>query len=690
MYLNRCQTRHPLGIIASIVLLNKMAVNAHGFRPTFPHHNPNQKLGWILSKSINCLHSVMGKEVNPSEQEAIDHLMTIATSHYPWSIGKTYQLSQSKVSAEEVIVLYRCIDRNCRIQYCIRRRNGKLASYTCGSHHHPAIVLEKGVNIETKRLLFIKLTNGGQAFSETFKEISRMDVERQKEYTGGLPCDSNFKTKIENASRAIAKNKQYNFRRTSKFGDIGTDMASLARFVSSRQMLLHDFASESNEVLQSMTKTQLNDLIIIDTDIGDTNTTDSNWTYVVTTTRYSLLLLDRACQMCRYLKQPLLFEVDYAHDVLGLKLVGKCGFSDMKRRFHKIVFDANRSESAIGSTRMLDAIEKLFRIRWSLCFNDDYTYRNRVLTDGSRALKNAAEATGLVHARCLSHMIRTNYNSKGVGHGSGTKGSLLRYMARKKCTDKHITSVWAFFHSFRQIPTREEWKAAHPLLVLHVQNELFNDLKPELADLIRKHMFAEYFDWEPKWGPAHFPGQVASINGLEKGWFYDRKDTKDLMHKFGGKSYQVMAYFEHISGYYTRNPPPEVFIKPLHLKDEWDKIYAFMAGLPGELRAAVYYDHVGKLLAAHPLVTGKTKSFIAYIPQAEYMNAIIEGYRHDLNVSLHSSTTNRIHTKRIKREGVEQLCWWEQPHMKAYLCKRLWSDMLGEYIPFFLLSVTLQ
>ena len=116
---------------------------------------------------------------------------------------------------------------------------------------------------------------------------------------------------------------------------------------------------------------------------------------------------------------------------------------------------------------------------------------------------------------------------------------------------------------------------------------------------------------------------------------------KDLIHNFGGKPFRVMAYFEHISGYYTRNTPPEVFIQPLHLKDEWDKIYAFMAGLPGELRVAVYYNHNGKLLVAHPLVAGKTKSFVVYIPQAEYMNAIIKGYKNDLNVAFHSSTTNR-------------------------------------------------
>ena len=64
---------------------------------------------------FNCLDGLVGKQVNPSEQEAIDHLMMIAISHYPWSIGKTYQLSQSKVRAEEVIVFYRCINCNCNI-----------------------------------------------------------------------------------------------------------------------------------------------------------------------------------------------------------------------------------------------------------------------------------------------------------------------------------------------------------------------------------------------------------------------------------------------------------------------------------------------------------------------------------------------------------------------------------------------
>ena len=155
--------------------------------------------------------------------------------------------------------------------------------------------------------------------------------------------------------------------------------------------------------------------------------------------------------------------------------------------------------------------EAVWKIRFVKKFGDNYIIpKNKCLIDGSVALKKGAKQMLLEILRCLAHMIRNG------SHGSGTRGSLPKYLSKtKSCKDEDVQLIIDSFQAIRHLAGGQEcWNELRPLMMIYCEEELFNEKSTNVKRDIMKNIFdTQYFTEVLYWSYKHSPGSAHSTNG---------------------------------------------------------------------------------------------------------------------------------------------------------------------------------
>ena len=154
------------------------------------------------------------------------------------------------------------------------------------------------------------------------------------------------------------------------------------------------------------------------------------------------------------------------------------GTSDFRKKFHALLYICDNSENSINARVLFKITSDFFHIRQRSYASN---IRKSMLTDGSKALEAATEYEGYDHQRCSSHMIRNSHSATGKGHGTGTRGSLLKYLLSKHCSNEDIATVATFFLAIRHLPSDQEWPHLRKLLFDCANEKLFLDRSERYA-----------------------------------------------------------------------------------------------------------------------------------------------------------------------------------------------------------------
>lgn len=248
--------------------------------------------------------------------------------------------------------------------------------------------------------------------------------------------------------------------------------------------------------------------------------------------------------------------------------------------------------------------------------------------------------------------MQTNFLHDSIIDKSGTKGSAIRYLKKKGCTDEDINIVAAVFLAADHLSTEDEWKAFRPLWKRYCEEELFSNLTDAKKKQIMTNLFDNYFTNQLKWGYAHSPGEVKSTNGLESGWRWLRKEIQRKLKKnHNAKNEGNFSTVVDVIRKWSSRSTNKAFVgAPVHYFSDWNAIRNMRSdegSLDAQFRLMVCYDkQTSELVSTFPfdenVETNSKRSLVCYLASSNLVNSLQKQY-HDKSVNpMGHSRTSRM------------------------------------------------
>ncbi|GFH50796.1 predicted protein [Chaetoceros tenuissimus] len=601
---------------------------------------------WTLFDSFICEDADISKDPpsnNSNTMKSVYSIMRKACDCMPYTTSSSVPSSTDPAKLRkydncQLFKKFDCQYPGCSLKYAAFRVKGVIAIYTHGRHDHKPHTSRHGLNLWIKQLLLKQQSpdnrNPCMSVFNYLKNIERCtDPEEASRHNKthllhGVVVNETLKRQIDQAWNTLKNDPKWRINVSNVCLKIGSSMESLINYINSdgRKMEVDKFASITSKELEEMSKEELDKIIILDTDIGENE--DHSYKYIIWSTKRNLIIIDDIIEMSKTRLVGIQFESDFAHDIVNSYQVGNLGVSDLSKRYHALIWAISVTENQTVASKMTKLIVTILKKRRHIPhkkpFGKSCMTRDKELSDGSLALKAAVEKTdGVDHALCLSHMLRCNYSKSGKGHGSGTKGSCLRYLKSKGVREEDIGTICAVFLLIRFISTEMEWKQLRPLWERECM-ELLQYLDSKLEEVM-DHLFGHYFAFDLKWAYIHEDGEVHSTNGLEKGWDVlrgevDHLQKNDLLTKNDSRLSSLLTATSQWN-HRLHNKP---FVKaPLQHKCDWDAINEFRLEFPFELCLSVCYSLDSQELVTSFEVDDDRHSYVFYFPS----EAIIERCR---------------------------------------------------------------
>jgi len=140
----------------------------------------------------------------------------------------------------------------------------------------------------------------------------------------------------------------------------GTNLEQTATFIKELIVSPEIFAQTTKRELAMMSNEKLDELVVLATDIGDSN--DHSYTYIVVANNFSLFVIDKAIERAKFSKEGIQFEADYAYDIIKYYQVGVAGCSDFAKRFHSCIWNINITENSEGASGVSSILDKICRL----------------------------------------------------------------------------------------------------------------------------------------------------------------------------------------------------------------------------------------------------------------------------------------------------------------------------------------
>ena len=483
----------------------------------------------LFRHTVNGLK--LGDDLSKDDDVTLHFLLKRNCLFYPYAIqNQIWKKDNWAVPTEakhqqrssRVMMYLKCSGKGCPCKYKVVQFLGGYATYKSAEiHDHSIFDRNDGLlcSIEMKKVIIQNL-RANQTSKTAYDQIMFNDkirnlcIDNSKLIKDTANKYQIIRKMVDNMTQTIKKETQWIDRQDNAFKEIGMTMDGLVSFVNTHSMAVNDFA---NLNIEHFTEQQMKQLIVLASDVG--KTVDNSWTYLLIATPYMLKVHDAAISVCHDDEQGHTFHGDYTHNVIGgARQIGCLGAVDKGKTHHAILWDINISENSDGFGRVLCVNEAVWKIRFVNKFGDNYIIpKNKCLIDGSVALKKGANQMLIEILRCLAHMIRNGSpTSPGGSHGSGTRGSLPKYLSKtKSCKDEDVQLIIDSFQAIRHLAGGQEcWNELRPLMVTYCEEELFNEKSTNVKRDIMKNIFdTQYFTKVLYWSYKHNPGSAHSTNG---------------------------------------------------------------------------------------------------------------------------------------------------------------------------------
>lgn len=373
---------------------------------------------WNLEETMVCQDAnVSDQETTNLEKETMNKLMLKVYNKQTYNVAGT-KLGSTKLVNKfggcQSISTFKCAYPECPRKYNIFRSHGKLAAYSTGGHNHSKVHDRKsGVSNDVKGMLL-----SSTSVIDTFSELEglRTTPSGKTEIVRLLgidqQLDESYKKKMHSAWQTLKSDEKYFPKGPTHTIPLGTDMETLTKSMNTYKMTVEDFAATSRTKLAEMNQDEKNELVVLSTDIGENE--DHSFNHFAFTTYASLETFDAAIDSAKTRDAAMQFEADYAHNIMNFKEVGSLGISDLSKRYHSLIWDINVTENSTGSGRLVDFCNRICEKRGFDGNIGCNTKKHKLLSDGAKALKNAAEDNKFLHLLCLSHMIRSGLSAGGA------------------------------------------------------------------------------------------------------------------------------------------------------------------------------------------------------------------------------------------------------------------------------------
>ena len=313
---------------------------------------------------------------------------------------------------------FQCVYPDCMREYAVFQRDGWICLYTYECHFHKPHIFKYGISPDVKKVILDHKYSHRPVYDAIHHLLGlQRDPDRIHEYDSllqGLTFDKAYQKKMYNAwSTGHADGLKFQVKwfadKPNEALSSGANLEQTSIFIKELTVSPEMFAQTSKSELATMSKEKLDELVVLATDIGDTD--DHSYTYIIVANKFCLTVIDKAIERAKFSKSGIQFEADYAYDIMKYYQVGVVGCSDFAKRCHSCIWDINITENSEGASRVSGILDKICRL------SGQENVKNKVMTDGAKALKKAALQTGLVHHLCFSHMICCGISTNGKGHG---------------------------------------------------------------------------------------------------------------------------------------------------------------------------------------------------------------------------------------------------------------------------------